>query len=449
MSEAPPRDDTLRTTPSFMDGVFMVAGAIPDALLLYRGSSCIEEAFRAQMIDHDLRQTLTRPDAPNRLWVTRDPYTQMVMGTESEVMSTADGAFARIAPSLVLLSELPRYLLAGEDLRAVARALQKRHGVPVLAARTRHLDRSYEDAWEVLLAELAGACAEAPAVEPDTLGLLGYLAHRSEGDVEGDLLELARLAGLLGLELLPPWLSGAPWPELQRVAACEQLIALPGARKAAQRLRRASETAALELPLPLSLEGSSAWLQALGEARGRGPHLAELIGREQERILERLETVADRLLGRRVMIAATREWLPGMVRCLTDDLGLEVDTAFCRSRGGPEGLPEQELVEARVERLLFDPSVERLQAAVEEAETRGPLDLLIGSAWEARAIAGRAPELPVLEFGYPQVDTHPLRPRPHLGFEGVLTLAERVLERLSASSAPRGRPRGGARRARS
>ena len=151
----PPRDFSLRLAPSFVDGVLLAAGAIADATLVYCGAACIDERAFTTLMRHDLAQTLVAQGDATRLVTTFTDFSVAPMGTAHVVEETARKVLQRRQPGVLILAELSRVTLAGEDLRGTCEALREILPVPVVAATSRSLVRDAGDALASILAGLA------------------------------------------------------------------------------------------------------------------------------------------------------------------------------------------------------------------------------------------------------------------------------------------------------
>jgi nitrogenase molybdenum-iron protein alpha/beta subunit len=427
----PPDDFTIRTSPTFADGAMLVANAVPDSLLVMRGSACIYEAFTACFGGHDLAQSLLRDGADRRLLDTSEPYTRSILGMEGRAAAVAGQREALAGRRLVLLTEQARITLMGENIRLAAADVSRATGLPCIPATSATLIR---DAGTAVASLLDGMAAEAlrsvgrrGSGRRRSVGIVGYLHARNEGDACGDVEVLQALVRGLGLKPLPIWLSGAGWDELQRVVQAEVLVALPSGLAAARRLAASTGAAVIEAGLPVALADTEAWVRALAVHFGLEAEADRLIGRELDRVVPLLERyVQPALLGRRAMVVATPDWLPGIVRCLEEDLGLHVVSAVQRARRD-QARPD---AASQDPSRTFDPSEATLRRHLDTALAGGGVDVVIGSAWERAILHGAHRGIPFVEFGFPQSRTHFLAPTPHLGFQGTTTWAQRLFDAL-------------------
>lgn len=424
-------DFSRRTIPRFNDAVLCVANAVPDSAIVFRGGSCIYEAFDSVFSGHDYGQTLLQDLARRRIFDTTEPDTTSMLGVESKVGEVKQWKAGLHDRRVLFIAELARITLMGESIRIAAETVRKNTGIPCVPARSITLIRDDADAFRSLLDGMVRVVLEQPLpnLRPQSVGILGYPHVRNEGDTAGDLAELARLVAGLGLLPLPIWLSGAGWDLLARIAEASLLVALPDGVPAAQRLGKATGAPILEAPLPVSLAQTEAWLRALAERTGTQAACEQLLDAELRHIVPRIDQYVRRfLLGRRAVVVASAAWLPGIVQCLTEDLGIEVVAALQRSRRDEAQPDTNPLDVART----FDPSEASLRHHIDAALAQGGLDLVIGSSWERNALHRAHQAIPFVEFGFPQERAHFLAPTPHLGFGGVATWAQRVYEALVA-----------------
>ncbi len=423
-------DYTCPTGPTFLDGVLLVASAIPDAGIVYRGSTCVDERIRQTLRPHVRTGALEANSDSGRLVLTMDPYTVSVMGTEDRVEEAVEHLASRPEINLVLVASLSRYTLTGEKLDPVARALDARFpDVDVQALSTRFLTRDHTDAFRVFYDGLATRLIAQGlgATSPDSVGLLGYPWLRDCGDCRGDIEEIERLVESLGLTWSGVILDGRPSTMFPEVAGAGTLVAFPDASGAADAIAGATSGGVVHSGIPVSLADTEAFLLDLACRTGREERCRAVVEAELDRVVPLLDRAVHRgLMGRRAVVAASAEWLPSLVRCLRQDLGVVVTAALARTRHRTL----EETWEDPAE-LHIDPTIGQLNEVVDAARTRGGLDLIIGSNWEHNALEADHRSVPFVEFGYPQQQIFFLRSTPHLGYNGILTWAERLLNAIS------------------
>jgi nitrogenase molybdenum-iron protein alpha/beta subunit len=429
------RDFALRTTPTFMAGSLLVANAISDSVLIYRGSSCVAEHVAQTFQFHDFAHGLSPNRDNGRVVLTMDPDTASVMGTSDAVELAAEWVLKNRRVGVLLLSELCRYTLMGESLEGLAGRLRAMTGQACVPALAGTIERDFTGAFSSLSKGLAEAVVSEAEARPTEgkVAVIGYLFSRNEGDAKGDILELRRMLEALDLDLCSLWFCGGRWEDLAAATEASALVALPFGAEAAQILANHSGVESVATDLPVSIRGTIDWLTAVGEALGRSKAVESFVDRELVRVLPMLDQfVTRRFQGKRVLVAATEDWAPGITRMLSEDLGMDVVATILRHRPSPGYTP----LSSQPADLLrqVDPSVASLRHHVEHAVQKGGLDLVVGSFWERSALLDDFGDIPFLEFGFPQRDVHFLVPTPHLGFSGVVTWAQRIFDALSVNS---------------
>jgi len=424
----PSFDATLRLSPTFMDGVFLSAAAIPDAALLYVGSTCIKEHFNHSLLLADWGQDLVSEGRDGRLLLTFSDKTVAPMGVGHQIDAVVRRMLQSRRPSLLMLAELSRVTLAGEDLGVLAESVAAGTGLTTIALTSRLLVRDWQTAFrrvlEGLVETLPPEAFEGGPL-PGTAAVIGHLFERNEADGLADIEELRSLVRMAGLEPLSIWLSREPLPALQRAARASVLAALPQGREAARRIAQRSGAAVVDLDLPVGLRGAEDFVSRLAEAGGDPARARESFLEGLRPLLPRLDrAVSRRLAGRRVALAALPDWLPGIERMFREDFGLDVAVAVRRCR-----LPDPGNETAGVSQDLLrdhDPSVASWNALVQRAMEQGRLDLVVGSSWERNALEEALRQAPFLEFGYPCLAWHDLVGLPALGLRGVVAWAHRL-----------------------
>ena len=431
-------DYSLRLSPTFVDGVLLTAAAIPDAALIYCGSTCINENVTQTYLHHDWGQTLVGRGPQTRLFTTFTDFTLAPMGVAPVVQHHVERLLAGWRPGLILIAELSRMTIAGDDLSDVARAIGQFSGLPTVAAKSRYLSRDHDTAFRNLLRGVVEALPDG-AFEGGPVGgqatVMGYFWERNEGDQEANVAELEAMLRALGLAPTPTWLSHAPFARLAEAATSSLLVALPGARDAAHELAARSGARVVEVDLPVGLAGTTEWLETVAGAAGAQQKVRPFVEASLAVVVPRVDWGASRhLAGRRAALAASPDWLRPVARMMREDLGMELAVELRRGRFAEgEGENARQAVDPG---RRHDPSVRTVNAHIgAEVAGRG-LDVVVASSWERSALAGDAASVPFVEFGYPSFVSHELARAPRLGFPGVLTWAQRLAEAIAG-----GKPR--------
>jgi len=431
-----PVDRSARLTPTFTDGVLVCGAAIPDGVVIYAGGPCVDEQVHATLRLHDVRQTLMAPGALPRLVSTFTDSSLAPLGAARPIRQALDRVLPLLRPRLVVLAELSDLTIAGDDLSAIAASVRERLGPEpiVVAATAQRIARDFRDAIASILADLARelpAAAFAGGPVPGRATVVGYFFERGEGDHVGTVEALSGLLRAVGLDPTATWLSGAPFAGLAEAARSSLLVALPSGRLAARLLAARSGATVVELDLPVGLGGTADWLRAVATASGRPGAADEVIERGLAAAVPWVDAVAGRVLaGRRALVSAVPDWLPGLSRMMGEDYGMEVACGLERAREPAAGVAAAAGAESP--ERTFDPSADSLLLHARRAVAGRGLDVLVGSSWEWRTLAAAGIDVPFVEFGFPSLAWRCLRPAPLAGFDGALCWAERLSSALLA-----------------
>jgi len=427
-----------------LTGVSLAVHAIPDAfLLMHCGVGCKHKAT-SQLSTRDWgRGTVEREG-----W-TEVGDAELIAGASDRLGPYLRSWVKRIDPGIVVVISVTFLELTGEDTRSVVAQEADTVACPVVFVDAQGTSGDLHTGYAATLVELARRIDwSPPPSRPRAVGVLGYLFDRYEGDHAGNLDQLRRLVADLGLEPGPILLSGSPWADLQQVRDCGFLVQLPYAAPKRRQLQRVLKRSrpVVEVELPVGLRGSTRFLLALARVVGlaEAPVARKAAARAQS-VRTRLGAMAERLRGLRVAVFADLPLLAGTLSVL-EELGVEVVLAGIR---GP-GFGGRDELCAALERLgapvppgltvLVDPS---LEAATQAVRARlGSLDGILASATELNAIATlpaeaflepdggprRATGPFTLELGFPCKQHHAIAVQPWMGFAGVLTWAQRLLD---------------------
>ncbi len=435
MAEAPQLSEFMLSyayPAPYLDGVYLAVNALPDSYLVYDAHNC--GYYKAEQIagNHDLLSELMGWDQPDRILRTNLESREYVRGSDDQlskklrqVSELSDAALIFVASSNVMI-------FSGHDPAPVLRQMRDRSAAPLVRVPAAHQDRDhlhgYLDAVAGLLDNLF---LDGEADAGGDVLLAGYVFERHEGDHQGNVAELQRLVAEGCGRRARVLLDGDPAAAWRRLPPPGLVVDLAGGWAAAEETAARLDVPCLEATLPVGLEGTAAWLRRLAGALGREEQAEAFIAREQESLTRQLRWLLPRyFLGRQVALFADRHWLPPLFDLL-QELGLSVCTVGCTSRDAAGTRPPLRGPAAAAEQA--PDQIPALLEHVAELRRRQELDLVIGNSFIHHLLAPL--DVPVVDFGYPCSYHHALGPRPALGFAGVRTWAERMINALSAPAA--------------
>ena len=411
----------------YLMGVYLAVNAIRDVWLVVDGPDCSH--FKGQYIfgKHDWYSTLYRVDGRHRIVFT-GTNAQNVTGKRDRLIAHTIRKAMVDEAGAVFLTSMPLCGITGAQYDRIIEGIGG--AAPIVEIPGHSLRGDWLDGFAETLHAIARAKA-IPRVRPRrrAVALVGYLMDRNEGDHAGNLAELSRLLAALDLDLVSVWPGGGSWADLDRVAQAGTIVSLPFGRAAARLLAERTGARLLETGLPIGLDGTRRWVEEVGAFAGREARAKALAREELDRVASRLARVVPfYFLNRGVAIISDPHHLVGLAG-LCADLGMRLRfaAALGREAHAPAALRDGAApgVPVRYE-LLEGPS---LFAHLQEAGL-APGDVMICTGEFAQELRRR---LSVVEFGVPAYSHHAFTDEPFLGFEGALTLVNRMANALSRS----------------
>jgi nitrogenase molybdenum-iron protein alpha/beta subunit len=409
----------------YLIGVCLAANAVRDAWLVVDGPDCSH--FKGQFIfgKHDWYSTLYRTDGRHRIVFT-GTNAQDVTGKRDPLIARTIAKAAVDEAGAVLLTSMPLCGITGTQYDRIVAELGL--AKPVVEIPGLSLRGDWLDGFaETLRAVARRVELPRPRRRRDAIALVGYLMDRNEGDHRGNLAELRRLLGALGLHLISVWPDGGTWDELARVAEAGTIVSLPFGRDAARVLAKRTGARLVETGVPLGIDGTRRWLETVAAACGRKARAAKLVREELDVLVSRLERVVPfYFLNRGVALLCDPHHLPGLAG-LCADLGMRLRFAAAMGRAShaPDGA-DGELVPGV--RVRHEPLVEGSPHLLLQEAGLEPGDLVVCNGEFAQGVRQR---YAVLEFGVPAFSHHVFTDTPFLGFAGALQLANRMANALS------------------
>ncbi len=411
---------------SWIEGVIAAANAIDDAGLILNSMLCSIERIDRLGLNHDILSGLNSYDGRARSVLTYVYISHLACGTKERMIEAlrAMSKRRRFGVMTLALSELVKL---GESFASLElNEIAEEFGFPILTIDGDTLEGSLPDGFSDALVTAARHIASACKPEPKKgrVSIIGYLFDRGEADCRGDVEELRSLAEKLGATVDCVWLEGKKYSELAKVANSEKIISLPCGAKAAKIFTDVWGTERLETPLPIGVEGTKEWIAKVGEFLGKPKEAKDLAEREAARCTASILPFAQKeFFGKSAVICADKHTAFPLARFM-EELGFEVPLVIEHSLIRKIEKISGGIFKSGVTFAEFRDDVERLCAS-----TLG-LDAIIGSTYE-REIALQS-KTAFLELSYPRWVSHAVYPKPALGFNGALRVADDLFNALSA-----------------
>ena len=420
----------IRQNIAYLNGVYVAVDAIADAYLVVDGPFCVVQKAEMQ-VGHHPATTLVAPAGVGRvvqtdLHLKPIPAHNVALDRGRDIVSVLSGVASLPGAGIVLLTSMDFHQILGAPLERYRRSARKEGGAPIALLDARSLDGDWLDGYARTL-DVVARTVELPEPDPapERVAVVGHMMDRGEGDQVGNVAELSRMLGGIGLELVATWPAGVSTRELSQAHRAGLVVSLPYGRAAGRTLSERLGCDLVEVDLPLGLASTAAVLEAVGEAAGRQEAASAFIAREAARTASSAEILVHRFLaGRRAMVQAD-PYVGANLAGLLGDLGMELVGLHVVAE--EKGLDESTRERLRDLGAVYEEAVDERPGGGLRLDEEVDADVLIAPTL--------FPHDPVrahwIPFGYPNYLVHPLLPRPFLGFEGVSwwveTLAEAVL----------------------
>ncbi|PIZ19333.1 MAG: hypothetical protein CO106_00690 [Deltaproteobacteria bacterium CG_4_9_14_3_um_filter_44_9] len=264
----------------------------------------------------------------------------------------------------------------------------------------------------------AGRSGSAPKVN-----LIGLQRDIARG--EADIKEIRRALGLIGIgvhSVFPP----ASIKELKKAPEADLNIVFGYGRDLAIRMEQKwGVPSVVFMEYPYGLAGTRDLVRSIGERLGVDSGLMKKrIQGEEKRMLDiikRAHLYLPALYGLPAAVSADLPQAIGLARFLSTELGMDMRGIHIVS--SPGRVQGETGLEHICPDILFDASWEEFESLVERTDP----GLILGSDLERR-ICNR--ERPLILISYPTMTRITLTAHPYMGFRGVLTLIEEIVNNV-------------------
>ncbi|TNF27770.1 MAG: hypothetical protein EP329_19040 [Deltaproteobacteria bacterium] len=402
-------------------GAIMAGLAIDDAVAVLHGGAGCDIKLHTLLHEHDPGGAVHR-----RLICTKIHEDELVFDPGEKLAQAIKDMSGRLDAGMALVSTATFIEISGLDRDHVMEQLAELVDIPAVYVYAPDVDGDMFLGYERALTSIAKAFVD--RVKPRRerarrVNLVGYFLDREGAEHKANVATVASILRELGGELNVTLLDGSPAASLYGLADAELNVALPLGVKAAKVLKRKLDQRMIALAPPIGSANTAAFVRALAKELDAVDAGEAYIAREEQRVGQLVRQACAPLVGRRVAAFADGERLAGLLGVLRD-LRMVPVIAGCLD-GRPEHI-DTDLwpdVEVMPEPTLNE-TARRLRRAAEEQD----VDLVIGSQHEVD-MAGQV-GLTGVEFGFPCKRYQALVPMPYWGYDGVLTLAQRILEQL-------------------
>jgi nitrogenase molybdenum-iron protein alpha/beta subunit len=337
---------------------------------------------------------------------------------------------------LVGVINSPGTTLIGEDLKRIIRSSQVK--VKTVAIESTGFNGTFADGFKGAMVEILKAVAKPGQKVPGSVNIIG--PNIFQYNWESDVAELKRMLGLVGAEVLSVVCAGESPQNLERAGRAELNIVVYEEYGDAIASHMEKEFGIPSFGTnelaPIGLESSEAWLKAVAGQLGLPKNMEQaVVEPEAERVrvrcgdaLERVSRYSGGLKGMSFGVFGDSSQVVPATVFLHRYLGMYPALITIREAGNAncsfirDYIAKNSLDTA----VLMQPD----QYAVREHLAEKGLDLVLGSSIEEYIINGLERRPAFVPFSFPYNKRIVLTARPTVGFNGVLTLVEDILNSL-------------------
>ncbi|MDD4530871.1 MAG: nitrogenase component 1 [Candidatus Gracilibacteria bacterium] len=394
---------------TYLTGIILGTNAIKDAAVIIDGPNC--SFFKADLIfnNHDIFSDLKDAKEGNKIFFTGVNIHSIVHGHEDFLRQKINEAFCVPKTKIAFLTAMPMVNLLGFQYESLIEDKSK------VAFIKGHIGKDWIDGYESVLISLANLIDyKDKKVKKETVGIVGHLFDRNEGDCQGNVKELKRILKGIGLDITTIWLNGEDFNDLGKIKNSEYIISFPYGRKAAKIIQEKTGAKLLELDLPFSLESTIEFIRKIALATGKIHEGEKFIKQESKIVTDKLKPLIRRfLLDKNIIYGGEIQYIPGIIN-FCDLLGMNLKKIRGMCNEDKKNLLDKKLIKDY--KIVLN-SIYK----IEEKD----IDLLIRNS-----IFPVPNKEKYIELGFPSIRTHYLNNRPILGFNGVLNFVESLINMI-------------------
>lgn len=173
-------------------------------------------------------------DTESMVYITGLTEMEAVLGGDARFLDSVSDAASRLRPAFIAICGSPMPAMIGTDFEGLARELEARCGVPVLAPRTNGIRSYLHGAGEALAALIDRFCPGRPKTREPSCNLLG--ATPLDFGVNGTIEAIRAWAEAAGFRVLSCMAMGSTLAEIAEAAGAHVNLVLSAAGLPAARL---------------------------------------------------------------------------------------------------------------------------------------------------------------------------------------------------------------------
>lgn len=356
------------------------------------------------------------PPVTGRYFNTNIEERDTIFGATQKLEDTLREVFARVKPNAIFITTSCASGIIGDDVEGVANALTGELGIPVVACycegfKSRIWTSGFDSAYHAIVRKIV----KPPQKKTNKVNIINFWgSHIFEG-----------LLGRLGYEpdYIVPFSTVAQLERISEAAATIQICPTLGTYLGAA-LEQVYGVPEIKSPPAYGIAGTDAWMRDLGRVLDRQEEVERIIAEEHVRVLPRLASYREKLLGKTAYLTAGAAHGHALIALLRE-LGLDIQGAaiFHHDPIYDNGDPVSDALAHDVRTYGDIPNYNVCNKQAYELVnilTKIQPDLMV-ARHGGMTLWGAKLGIPTLLIGDEQFG---------FGYQGVLNYAERILETL-------------------
>lgn len=383
----------IRRNHTFLTGVYLAVNAIRDLFLVIDGPNCIYKKVEIFEKNHDFYAKLFSSAGFHRISSTMTNVNNIHLDRTREIKGSIKKVAGYPRSSLVLLTSMPVASMTGVDYEGIVSSVSA--SKPCLYLPYGSLGLDWLDGYSQVLELMAGNLDISDRRRKGSVGIVGYMFDRNEGDNIGNIEEIKRLLEGLGLEVSSVWLSGYGIADMEKISEAEYIISMPYAGRAASLIAERTGAKVIEGGIPFGLKGTENWIRKVADAIGLDAK--SVIEEEKKETVPILEWLVPAYLQGRKIAVAGDPYLSSAIAQALAEVDCNIVESVMYSRGRQVGMDNP----------VFD---------CDQIVRDDVPDFCIGNSDSRQYYSG----VGFLEFGFPCYGRHCLFRQPYMGFRGFI-----------------------------
>ena len=344
----------------------------------------------------------------------------MIYGGEKRLLNAILNTYKIMKPDLIAICCCSAVGIMGDDVQGVVQEAKDRYGidVPIIILEAYGYKTREQQLYELALQKLADLAEPGVKQEPNLVNVIGFRPDQPHW--RADLEEIRRILEANGVRvnLVLSWCSVS---DIRKIARASLNVVLGGdGVLLAEELRRRFNIPYVIVPYPYGIENTLNLIHTVCKELGINPN-EDFIEKERQYVEDVLQDFLIYLDGvyknLDVALIGEASRVFSLAQFLKKELGLNIELICARC----SSLVIDRLSSGWKCKILVEPDRYDLEKELENLE----IDLIFGSTYD-RLLALKL-GVGLVRMFFPSFDEVTISTRPAVGFRGVLTIIEKII----------------------